>query len=79
MLDFLKNMGQRKKDNADPKGDKAFIIILIAFGVIVAVSYIAGISGKSEMIFDLKFSLFDGVILGGIFIGYLISRLNGKG
>lgn len=79
MLEFFRNIGQRKNDNADQKGDKAFIIILIVFGVIIAVSYVAGISGKSEKIFDLKFSLFDSVILGGIFIGYLISRLKGKG
>ena len=75
MLDFFKNMGQRKNDNADQKGDKAFIIILIVLGFIVAVSYIAGKSGKTEMIFNLNFSLYDGMILGGIILAYIITRI----
>ena len=79
MFDFFKNMGRQKNNNSDQKSDKAFIVIIIVFGVIVAISNIAGMTGKSNMIFDFKLSIFDCIILGGIIIGYLISRLKGKG
>ena len=79
MFDFFKNMGQQKNSGSDQKSDKAFIVIIIVFGIIVAISNIAGMTGKSNMIFDFKLSIFDCIILGGIFVGYLISRFKRKG
>ena len=79
MFDFFKNMGQQKNNNSDQKSDKAFIVIIIVFGVIVAISNIAGMTGKSNMIFDFKLSIFDCIVLGGLLVGYLVFRFKRKG
>lgn len=79
MFDFFKNIGQQKNSGSDQKSDKAFIIIVIVFGVIVAVSNITGMTGKAEMIFDFKLSIFDCIVLGGLLVGYLVFRFKRKG
>ena len=79
MFDFFKNVGSQKNGSSDQKSDKAFIVIIVIFGIIVVVCNITGTTGKSDMIFDFKLSIFDCIILGGICIGYLISRFKRKG
>ncbi len=77
MFDSFKKMKDREfekeadKQLGKPKNDKVFTVILIVFGVIIAVSLITGIgnigSGAAQdMNFDFRFSISDGVILGGL-------------
>lgn len=85
MFDYLKKMKNReleKLQEADekPKKDKVFIIILIIFAVVIAVSLITGVadidgSSVQKMDYDFQFSISDGVILGGITIAYIITRI----
>lgn len=85
MFDYLKKIKNRefeKSQEADekPKKDKVFIIILIIFSVVIVVSLITGIadiggSSVQKMDYDFQFSISDGVILGGITIAYIITRI----
>ncbi len=86
MFDFFKKMKNREfEKEADkqlnkPKNDKVFTVILIVFGVIIAVSLITGISNigsgtAQDMNFDFRFSISDGVILGGLTLAYIITKI----
>ena len=86
MFDFFKKLKDCQCENeADeqqmkPKNDKVFIGILIVFGIIIAVSLITGIgnigSGAAQdMNFDFRFSISDGVILGGLTLAYIITKI----
>ena len=86
MFDFFKKMKDREFENeADkqlgkPKNDKVFTVILIVFGVIIAVSLITGIgnigsSSAQDMNLDFRFSISDGVILGGLTLAYIITKI----
>mgnify|MGYP003302813098 FL=1 len=86
MFDFFKKMKDREfekeadKQLGKPKNDKVFTVILIVFGVIIAVSLITGIgnigSGAAQgMNFDFRFSISDGVILGGLTLAYIITKI----
>ena len=86
MFDFFKKMKDREfeketdKQLNKPKNDKVFTVILIVFGVIIAVSLITGIgnigSGAAQdMNFDFRFIISDGVILGGLTLAYIITKI----
>lgn len=86
MFDFFKKMKDRElekeadKQQDQPKNDKVFTVILIVFGVIIAVSLITGIgnigSGTAQdMNFNFRFSISDGVILGGFILAYIITKI----
>lgn len=86
MFDFFKKMKDREfekeaeKQLGKPKNDKVFTVILIVFGVIIAVSFITGIgnigsSAAQDMNFDFRFSISDGVILGGLTLAYIITKI----
>lgn len=86
MFDFFKKMKDREfeketdKQLNKPKNDKVFTVILIVFGVIIAVSLITGIgnigsSAAQDMNFDFRFSISDGVILGGLTLAYIITKI----
>lgn len=86
MFDYFKKAKQRKFEQADnvengknPKKDIVFIIILIVFGAIIAVSLVTGVinigSGSEPVDFNFKFSISDGVILGGLVLAYIITRI----
>lgn len=86
MFDFFKKMKDREfekeaeKQLGKPKNDKVFTVILIVFGVIIAVSLITGIgnigSGAAQdMNFDFRLSISDGVILGGLTLAYIITKI----
>ena len=86
MFDFFKKMKDREfekeadKQQGKPKNDKVFTVILIVFGVIIAVSLITGIgnigSGAAQdMNFNFRFRISDGVILGGFTLAYIITKI----
>lgn len=86
MFDFFKKMKDREfeketdKQLNKPKNDKVFTVILIVFGVIIAVSLITGINNigsgtAQDMNFDFRFSISDGVILGGLTLAYIITKI----
>lgn len=84
MFDFFKKMkdGQYEADRQQekPKKDKMFIGILIVFGIIIAVSLITGIGNigsdtAQHMNYGFRFSITDGVILGGLTVAYIIVRI----
>ena len=80
MFDFFKKMKDSEKQQGKPKNDKVFTAILIVFGVIIAVSIITGIgnigSGAAQdMNFNFRFSISDGVILGGFTLAYIITKI----
>ena len=79
MFDFFKKMKDREfeketdKQLNKPKNDKVFTVILIVFGVVIAVSLITGTA--QDMNFDFRFSISDGVILGGLTLAYIITKI----
>lgn len=86
MFDFFKKMKDREfekeadKQLGKPKNDKVFTVILIVFGVVIAVSLITGINNigsgtAQDMNFDFRFSISDGVILGGLTLAYIITKI----
>lgn len=70
IFDYFKS---RKNPPSKAKKDKVFIIILIVFGLIISVNFIAKSLGYNAAIFEFNFGIFDGIILGIIFLGYIIS------
>ncbi len=86
MFDYFRKLKDRRyEDEANeqqtkPKNDKVFIGILIVFGIIIIVSLITGMgnienSAGQNMNFGLRFSITDGVILGGLTLAYIIIRI----
>ena len=58
------------------KGDKAFIVIVIIFGMTILASFILKYLGISNAVFDINFGISDGVIIGAILIGFLLLKFN---
>ena len=63
-----------------PKKDKVFIAILIVFAVILAVGFVTGVGGAAdnteiENNFKFQFNISDGIMVGGLIIGYIIMRI----
>lgn len=63
-----------------PKKDKVFIVILIVFAVILAVGFVTGVGGAAdnteiENNFKFRFNISDGIMVGGLIIGYIIMRI----
>lgn len=86
MFDYFRKLKDRRyEDEANEqqtkqKNDKVFIGILIVFAVIIIVSLITGIgnmeSGAAQnMNFGFCFSITDGVILGGVTLAYIITKI----
>lgn len=89
IFDFFKRLKERNFEGREvrdkPKNDKAFFAIIIVYVLIIAISCISGIfdfnnifsQGNAEV--DFKINISDVIILGVIFIAYLISHFKGKG
>lgn len=88
IFDYFKRLKERnfeEKERDKPKNDKAFLAIIIVYVLIIAINCVAGIfdfnnifsQENAEMNFKINIS--DFVILGVIFIAYLISHFKGKG
>ena len=63
-----------------PKKDKVFIAILIVFAVILAVGFVTGVGGTADSYevennFKFRFNISDGIMVGGLIIGYIIMRI----
>lgn len=63
-----------------PKKDKVFIAILIVFAVILAVGFVTGVGGTADSTeiennFKFRFNISDGIMVGGLIIGYIIMRI----
>ena len=85
MFDYIKKMKQQLDKKEDepkykPKRDKVFIGILIVFSAMIVIGFVTGIGdikGAEEMQnmnYSFKFSVVDGVILGGGILAYLFIR-----
>ena len=62
------------------KKDKVFIAILIVFAVILVVGFVTGVCGTAdsseiENNFKFRFNISDGIMVGGLIIGYIIMRI----
>ncbi len=88
IFDFFKRLKERnfeEKERGKPKNDKAFFAIIIVYVLIIAISCIAGIFNFNNIFspenagFEFKINISDIIILGVIFIAYLISHFKGKG
>lgn len=89
IFDYFKRLkehnfeGREKHDK--PKNDKAFLAIIIVYILIVAINCIAGIFdfnnifSRENAVVDFKINISDFVILGVIFIAYIIAHFKGKG
>lgn len=86
MFDYFRKMKRRQSENDEtvpktkPENDKVFIGILIVFAVIIAVSLAAGTANvasgsAAEYDFDFKINISDCVILGGLTLAYIITRI----
>lgn len=63
-----------------PKKDKIFIAILIVFAIVLAIGFITGNGGtmdnsEIENNFKFRFNISDGIMGGGLIIGYIIMRI----
>ncbi len=63
-----------------PKKDKVFIAILIVFAVILVVGFVTGVGGTADSTevennFKFRFNISDGIMVGGLIIGYIIMRI----
>lgn len=63
-----------------PKKDKIFIAILIVFAIVLAIGFITGNGGavnnsEIENNFKFRFNISDGIMVGGLIIGYIIMRI----
>lgn len=71
--------------NGKPKRDKVFIAILIVFAVVFAIGLITGNGGavdgsEVENNFKFRFNISDGIMVGGLIVGYVIMRVRkGRG
>lgn len=66
--------------NEKPKRDKVFIVILIVFAIILVIGFITGTGAASdgsevENNFKFRFNISDGIIVGGLIVGYVIMRV----
>lgn len=85
MFDYFKKH-KRITDDDDleqhgkPKKDKVFIAILIAFAVFIVIGFITGNGGTAdgsevENNFKFRFNISDGIMVGGLIVGYVIMRV----
>ena len=88
IFDYFKRLKERnfeEKERDKPKNDKAFLAIIIVYILIIAINCIAGIFdfknifSQGNAVVNFKINISDFVILGVIFIAYLISHFKGKG
>lgn len=88
IFDFFKRLKERnfeEKERGKPKNDKAFLAIIIVYILIIAINFISGIFNFNNIFspesaeFEFKINISDIIILGVIFIAYLISHFKGKG
>lgn len=88
IFDYFKRLKERnfeeKEARDKSKNDKAFLVIIIVYILIIAISCIAGIFDFNNIFssesaaFNFKINISDFVILGVIFIAYLISHFKRK-
>lgn len=88
IFDYFKRLKERnfeEKERGKPKNDKAFFAIIIVYVLIIAINCIVGIFNFNNIFspestgFEFKINISDIIILGVIFIAYLISHFKGKG
>lgn len=88
IFDYFKRLKGRNFEDREqdkPKTDKAFLAIIIVYILIIAINCIAGIFdfnnilSQGNAVVDFKINVSDFIILGVIFIAYLISHFKGKG
>lgn len=63
-----------------PKKDKVFIAILVVFAVVLVVGFFTGVGGTADSTvvendFKFRFNISDGIMVGGLIIGYIIMRI----
>ena len=85
MFDYFKKHGLTISEDVPeksgkPKKDKVFIAILIVFAVILAVGFVTGVGGAADSTevennFKFRFNISDGIMVGGLIIGYIIMRI----
>ncbi len=90
MFDYFKKH-KRITDDDDleqhgkPKKDKVFIVILILLIVFLVIGFVTGNSGAVnsydvENNFKFRFNISDGIMVGGLIVGYVIMRVRkGRG
>lgn len=89
MFDYFKKhkltLDEEKTDNHKPKKDKVFIVILILLIVFLVIGFVTGNSGAVnsydvENNFKFRFNISDGIMVGGLIVGYVIMRVRkGRG
>ncbi len=73
------------EQSGKPKKDKVFIAVLIVFAVVLAIGFITGNgcavdSSDVENNFKFRFNISDGIMVGGLIVGYVIMRVRkGRG
>lgn len=89
MFDYFKKhkltLDKEKTDNHKPKKDKFFIVILILLIVFLVIGFVTGNGGAAdgsevENNFKFRFNISDGIMIGGLIVGYVIMRVRkGRG
>lgn len=84
MFDYFKKHRLTIDDVSEPikkpKKDKVFIAILIVFAVVLMVGFVTGVGGAADSYevennFKFRFNISDGIMVGGLIIGYIIMRI----
>ena len=85
MFDYFKKHGLTISEDVPeksgkPKKDKVFIAILIVFAVVLVIGFVTGVGGASDSTevennFKFRFNISDGIMVGGLIIGYIIMRI----
>lgn len=89
MFDYFKKhkltLDKEKTDNHKPKKGKVFIVILILLIVFLVIGFVTGNGGTAdgsevENNFKFRFNISDGIMVGGLIVGYVIMRVRkGRG
>lgn len=89
MFDYFKKHKRITDDDSEqhgkPKKDKVFIVILIVLAVVLVIGFITGNGGavgssEVENNFKFRFNISDGIMVGGLIVGYVIMRVRkGRG
>ncbi|MBD5130072.1 MAG: hypothetical protein HDT43_09135 [Ruminococcaceae bacterium] len=85
MFDYFKKHGLTISEDVPEKSgkqkkDKVFVAILIVFAVILAIGFVTGVGGAADSTeiennFKFQFNISDGIMVGGLIIGYIIMRI----
>ncbi len=85
MFDYLKKhkltiSEDVPEKSGKPKKDKVFIAILIVFAVVLAIGFITGNGGAAdssevEKNFKFRFNISDGIMVGGLIVGYVFMHI----